>query len=238
MRAETKTLPNGWAETTLDQLGHLYCGQSPSVSEVNYDGVGVPYVTGPEQWDGSRVREDKWTAHPRRIAPEGSIFITVKGAGVGKMFPGIHAAIGRDVYAFKPHDEMDFGFVFYAIRHSIDALVANAQGDIPGLSKSHILDHAIALPGRTEQRRISLKIEELFGKIDEGERCLSAISPFADKALGLAVSLRHAILNSAFRGQLVAQDANEEPASELLKRIGIALDAHRSKKPKQIRNAA
>jgi type I restriction enzyme S subunit len=40
------------------------------------------------------------------MAPERSIFVTVKGAGVGTTFPGCYAAIGRDVYAFVPNENI------------------------------------------------------------------------------------------------------------------------------------
>lgn len=40
-----------------------------------------------------------------------------------------------------------------------------------------------------------------------------------DKQPGNTETLCHAILKKAFLGQLVAQNANDEPASELLKRI-------------------
>jgi type I restriction enzyme, S subunit len=212
-----KQLPLNWAQPTLDQFGHLYCGQSSSVAEVNQDGLGMPYVTGPEQWDGNQVIKNKWTEYPRRIVPEGCIFITVKGAGVGKMFPGIHAAIGRDIYAFKPHSEMDFDFVFFAIKHSINAVVANAQGDIPGLSKSHILDHAVAIPGYDEQCRISASIEELFSELDRGIDNLRLV-------LEQLKVYRQAVLKHAFEGKLTARWRTEnkgklESAEQLLTRI-------------------
>ena len=95
-------LPEGWAVTLLDDFGTIYCGQSPSVKDVNAKGEGTPYVTGPEQWDGESIHASKWTTDPRRVVPDGCIFITVKGAGVGTLFPGKACAIGRDIYAFHP----------------------------------------------------------------------------------------------------------------------------------------
>lgn len=191
-------LPEGWVRTTLDMLGEIYCGQSPSVSEVNTNELGVPYVTGPEQWDGHRIERTKWTEHPRRIAPAGSIFITVKGAGIGKLFPGIHAAIGRDIYAFKPFEDLNPDFVFYALRHTIDEVVLNGKGDIPGLSKSHILDHTIGLPGTSEQDRIVAKIEELFSKLDNGIENL-------EMARQQLTIYRQALLKQALEGKFTAR---------------------------------
>lgn len=88
-KEKSQALPRGWLNSELGEFGDLYCGQSPSVTEVNAENRGVAYITGPEQWDGHRLHIDKWTEHPKRSVPVGCIFITVKGAGVGKMFPGV-----------------------------------------------------------------------------------------------------------------------------------------------------
>ena len=100
--SEICELPSGWVATSLSEVGILYCGQSPSVADVNRHGEGTAYVTGPEMWDGSTLKVDKWTTNPKRLVPDGCIFITVKGAGVGTLFAGVACAIGRDVYAYKP----------------------------------------------------------------------------------------------------------------------------------------
>ena len=49
-----------------------------------------------------------------------------------------------------------------------------------------------------------------------------------DAKLKAAQSLRQAILRHAFSGQLVPQDPNDEPASELLKRIAVERSARLS----------
>jgi type I restriction enzyme, S subunit len=109
--APNRTLPRGWAWVDLDDIGTLYCGQSPPSETVNERGEGTPYVSGPDQWDGSTLRLEKWTTAPRRVVPEGTAFLTVKGAGVGTVFPGVRAAIGRDIYAYMPEPELSVGFV-------------------------------------------------------------------------------------------------------------------------------
>jgi type I restriction enzyme, S subunit len=89
----SEALPAGWLNSKLSEFGDLYCGQSPSVAEVNSEKRGVVYITGPDHWDGHTLHIDKWTEYPKRRVPAGCIFITVKGAGVGKMFPGVEGAI-------------------------------------------------------------------------------------------------------------------------------------------------
>jgi type I restriction enzyme S subunit len=197
-KANGQALPPGWLYLELGEFGDLYCGQSPSVAQVNSNNRGVPYVTGPEQWNGHALHIDKWTEHPKRCVPAGCIFITVKGAGVGKLFPGVECAIGRDIYAFHPHSELDHRYVFHALKYSIDQIIARAQGDIPGLSKAHILDHKIGLPGIQEQGRIVTKIEGLLSEVDKAVEYLTT----AKKQLK---AYRQAILRDAFEGKMTSE---------------------------------
>ncbi len=70
----------------------------------------------------------------------------------------------------------------------------------------------IPLAPLDEQRRIVNKIEELFSFADQIERSVDEAKKRTDK-------IDQAILAKAFRGELVSQDPNDEPASVLLERI-------------------
>jgi type I restriction enzyme, S subunit len=129
---------------------------------VNTQRIGTPYITGPDQWSGSELHVDKWTSDPRRIVPEGCIFVTVKGAGVGTIFPGVPGAIGRDIYAFKPAAEVHDSFVRRALEFTVSEITRNAAGDIPGLSKDHLLKHHINVAPGEEQKRTVAVIDNLF----------------------------------------------------------------------------
>lgn len=208
-------LPAGWAYAKLGDVGLLYTGQSPSAETVNQEGRGTSYVTGPEQWDGSAFHRPKWTTDPRRIVPEGCIFITVKGGGVGKTFPGIPAAIGRDIYAYHPSPELDFQFILRTIAYRAGEIIEQAQGDIPGLSKHHIEGYQAAIPPLSEQRRIVALLEEVGARIDLSRSELRKIAPLVDQ-------YKLKLLRSAFRGELTAAFRDEEkiePVAGLLARV-------------------
>src|SRR6266567_144746 len=96
-----------WSRAPLSALGLLVSGQSPASNPVNHEGLGAPYVSGPEQWTGEQVVIDKWTTASAKITPERSIYIVMKGAGVGTVFPGTVAVIGRDIAAFVPYEPLD-----------------------------------------------------------------------------------------------------------------------------------
>jgi hypothetical protein len=58
-------------------------------------------------------------------------------------------------------------------------------------------------------------------------KAVGAVEADIDAKLKNAQGLRHAILRHAFTGQLVPQDPNDEPASELLKRIAAEREGPR-----------
>lgn len=81
-----------------------------------------------------------------------------------------------------------------------------------GLTLGDIRNLMINIPEKDEQTEIVRRVETLFAFADRLEaRCTAG----RDQIVQLIPSL----LDKAFRGELVPQDPNDEPASELLKRI-------------------
>ena len=84
---------------------------------------------------------------------------------------------------------------------------------------------AIPICSIDEQLQILQILEEKLSEVDQLQLAI-AIS------LGQSEALRQSILQKAFSGQLVSQDPNDEPASELLSRINseISKPQHVKKK--------
>ena len=72
----------------------------------------------------------------------------------------------------------------------------------------------LPIPPLPEQHEIVRRVEALFKKADEIEVRYKKAKAFVDK-------LTQSILAKAFRGELVPQDPNDEPASVLLERIKV-----------------
>ena len=86
----------------------------------------------------------------------------------------------------------------------------------PGLSVTRINRVLIPLPPLEEQKRIVSKIEKLMPLVDEYAESYNRLqkidNEFEDK-------LKQSVLQYAMEGKLVKQDPNDEPASELIKKI-------------------
>ncbi len=90
----------------------------------------------------------------------------------------------------------------------------------------------IDVPPLKEQIKIVRRVEELFAYADRIEARYHAARAQVDK-------LTPAILAKAFRGELVPQNPNDEPASVLLERIRASRAEHAvTPKPKRSRKPA
>ncbi len=70
----------------------------------------------------------------------------------------------------------------------------------------------VTIPTLPEQHEIGRRVEELFAFADRIEARLATAQKTVDR-------LTPAVLAKAFRGELVPQDPNDEPASALLARL-------------------
>jgi len=70
----------------------------------------------------------------------------------------------------------------------------------------------LPIPPLDEQKVIVSKIEKIFSLIENNEKIIKQI-------LMSTNVLRQIILQYAFEGKLIPQDPNDEPASELIKKL-------------------
>lgn len=80
------------------------------------------------------------------------------------------------------------------------------------ISIGDITGQPIPLPPLIEQKEIVQRVEKLFKAIDLMRQEYQKASKLCDR-------LEQATLSKAFRGELVPQDPNDEPASALLERL-------------------
>ena len=83
---------------------------------------------------------------------------------------------------------------------------------IRGINIGNVRALQIPFPPLNEQHEIVRRVEALFKIADNIEKRYEKAKAHVDK-------LTQSILAKAFRGELVPQNPNDEPASELLKRI-------------------
>jgi type I restriction enzyme S subunit len=98
--------------------------------------------------------------------------------------------------------------------------------NLASINKSMLSNLPISLPLPEEQAEIVRRVETLFAFADRLAARYAAARAQVEK-------LTPSLLAKAFRGELVPQDPNDEPASELLARIHTQRNAHPASPPKR-----
>ncbi|MCU1718180.1 restriction endonuclease subunit S [Pseudomonas sp. 5P_3.1_Bac2] len=111
------------------------------------------------------------------------------------------------------------------ITRQIIELMARSTSGVNNINSEEIKSLSLKLPPLEQQTEIVRRVEQLFAFADQLETKVTAAQSRIDQ-------LTQSILAKAFRGELVPQDPNDEPASVLLERI----KAQRAAAPKAKRS--
>jgi type I restriction enzyme, S subunit len=97
-------------------------------------------------------------------------------------------------------------------RQQIESLASGNQLSMRNITQASIKSITLQLPTIAEQQEIVRRVEALFAKADRIEAQYKNARQQVDR-------FTPALLAKAFRGELVPQDPNDEPASVLLERV-------------------
>lgn len=229
------SLPETWTWCRTDQIGRVGLGRQRSPK--NHEGPQMrPYLRSANiTWAGvdtSDVKEMNFDdADFKRFKLEVGDVLLNEGSGsakeVGK--PAIWRAEIADccyqntLLRVQPHRcSSEYAYYYFLLTARAGGFVSSTQGvNIQHIGREGLACYPFPLAPEPEQHEIVRRIESAFAKIDR-------LAKEAKRALELVARLDEAILAKAFRGELVAQDENDEPAEHLLARIR----AERDKAPK------
>ena len=208
-------VPDNWIWTTVEEILELVSGQDFPPEKYNNNVSGVPYIIGASNIESEQLVINRWTEFPSVFSYINDLLVVCKGAGVGKMaINNIGTAhIARQIQAVRAYTNyINIKYIKAVVKHNIEDIISKANGLIPGLKRELLLSLQIPLPPFSEQQRIIIEMEHLFTLIDKVEENKYDLQAIIKQA-------KNKILDLAIHGKLVQQDLNEEPASELLKRI-------------------
>ena len=234
-------IPETWSWIPLSELGELNRGKSkhrPRKDPVLFGGD-YPFIqTGDIRAANGILTTFSQTYNEfglkqSRLWDEGTLCITIAANIADTAILGIPACFPDSVVGLLPDCSIcDVRFVEYFIRtakHNLESFApATAQKNI-NLEILKVL--AIPFISLEEQQEIVRRIESLFKLADSIEQQYQQAEVDIE-------TLNQSILAKAFRGELVPQDPNDEPASVLLERIREEREKAKPKKSKSKRKSS
>lgn len=229
-----------WEETTLGDVmvSSLY---GPRFSKNDYQSEGIPTIRTTDIDDYGNIvlndppyiseniaNLDKWGLI------HGDLLVTRTGSigkcavyddEIGPALPSAYLIRFRFAKE-KVSTRFIFWFLMSPVGQELLGLGSTAITQ-PNINVPTIKSFPISLPSLKEQTLIVDKIQELFERLDRVDYVHRSVREAIDQ-------ITQSTLVKAFRGELVPQDPNDEPASVLLERIKAerALQASKPKLPK------
>lgn len=162
--------------------------------------------------------------HESNFIERGDILFTrlngsVEYVGNCAVVPDIASRTYQDrLFCAKLKDSLDPSYCMYAfsapsVRREIETRAKSTAGH-KRISIKDVKEIEIRVPEILEQREIVRRVGLLFAFGDRLEARLTCARAATER-------LTPALLAKAFRGELVAQDTHDEPASEMLRRLSV-----------------
>ena len=233
-------VPNNWIWTTIGGLcSKIGSGSTPKGS--NYSSEGVLFFRSQNVYNDGIVLDDiKYISdevHQSMIGTEvlpNDLLLNITGGSLGRcaIVPNEinKGNVSQHVCILRPITINSNYFHALILSTFFSKSMKITGSGREGLPKYNLEQMMFPLPPLAEQKRIVSEIERWFSLIDIIEKDKQDLHTIIKQA-------KSKILDLAIHGKLVPQDPNEEPASELLKRINskteITCDnAHYTQLPK------
>ena len=221
-------IPDSWEWVRINTIREVYTGNSinKTEKETKFTGLteGYNYIATKDVKFDNSIDYDNGVKIPKdlekfRVASLGSILLCIEGGSAGRKI-GIldqDVCFGNKLACFKTFNETnDFLFYYLQSPNFKEIFKSKKTGIIGGVGIAKLRNVLMPIPPFNEQKRIIVKLQDLFPKINEYgiyEKKLDKLnSEFPDK-------LRSSILQEAIQGKLVLQNPDDEPASVLLEKI-------------------
>lgn len=223
--------PDGWAWVSLRRVARQETGHTPSRKHPEYWDGDIPWIgiaDANEHHGGiiedthQHVTQAGLDNSSARLLPAGTVCLS-RTASVGYVVRmGRGMATSQDFVTWTCSDALDPEYLMFALLAEGDDIRRFGKGSthktiyFPEVRAFHI-----CLAPLEEQKEIVRRVKAALAWIDR-------IAHEHENAAHLLSNLDQAVLAKAFRGELVPQDPDDEPASVLLERIR----AERAKQPK------
>ncbi len=215
-------VPEGWCWTIVKNIcSKIGSGSTPRGS--NYSDEGIPFFRSQNIYNEGLVYDDiKYISEETHLSMIGTevkandILLNITGGSLGRcaVVPNDfkrgnvsqHVCILRTIEVLPSYLHSFIISDFFS-----DTMILSGSGR-EGLPKYSLEAMPIPIPPLSEQRRIVAEIEKWFGIIDQLESNETDLRKSIEQT-------KKKVLDLAIHGKLVPQNPNDEPASELLKRI-------------------
>jgi type I restriction enzyme S subunit len=215
-------LPKNWTYTTIESVGEVVTGNTPSMKIPEYYGGKIPWVKPPDINKSRTIfsTDEKLTekgATKSRLLPKNSIMVTCIGNLGNIAIAGTELATNQQINSIVFDERIAYyKYGYYYCLTIKPWLVENSTSTtISMVNKSNFSKAPFILPPINEQKRIADKLETFFAHIDIIKDKLKNIPDHLKQ-------FKESVLNQAVTGKLTEKwrtNKKFESPNELITRI-------------------
>ena len=166
-----------WPRVRLGEVCNINMGQSPESSTYNSSSEGLPFYQGNADFGTIHPKPRVWCSAPVKIAKAGDLLISVR-APIGALnFANERCCIGRGLAALSALPNVEYGFLYYALKSKVAELNAKGTGStFKAINKRALSAISIVLPPLAIQRRIAAKLDRLCDIVAKRKNQLSQLN--------------------------------------------------------------
>ena len=222
-------VPASWSIIPLEYLATFSGGKTPSMDNKEYWNNGKHlWVTSKDMKSvhitDSLMKISDSALEQMNIYPKGTLLLVTRSGILRHTLPiailGDEATVNQDIKTISCHFPNINRYLYYAIKAQEQVILEQYHKDgttVDSIDFDKFKKLPIPLPPIEEQSRIIAEINRLFALVDTIENNQTDLE-------STIAQTKSKILDLAIHGKLVPQDPNDEPASELLKRINPAAE--------------
>lgn len=216
-------LPDTWKYCEINSIGNVYNGSTPSRKVEGYWNGNINWVSSGEVANlrinstREQITQEGFDHSSVKLFPKGTVLIAMIGEGKTRgqtAILDIESTCNQNVAAVL----INHGYVlseylynWFFMQYERNRSFGSGSGP-KALNCQRVREIDFILPPLEEQKEIVRQVDKLFALADKVESHYQKAKAKVDK-------LAQSILAKAFRGELVPQDPNDEPAEKLLERI-------------------
>jgi type I restriction enzyme S subunit len=178
-------LPTGWVDESIDALGEIVGGGTPSRAAASFWGGSIPWVTPTDitALTGKHVRDtpekitnDGLAGSAARLLPHGTIVVTTRATLGEAAIAAVPLTTNQGFKNIIPNQTTDAVFTYYLLKTLRPAMLRLASGTtFPEISKKDFSRIRIQRPIRTEQERIGAGLDTADEAIAKTEAVIAKL---------------------------------------------------------------
>jgi type I restriction enzyme S subunit len=213
-RTSAKTLPPDWRIVRFDEIAEIASNLVTPNSVLDLPHIAPNHIASgrPNLLAFNTIRQDGVKSAKNRFFPGQILYSKIRPYLRKVILVDFDGACSADMYPINPKCHPRY-LMYWMLSPQFTWLTGRQEGRtvLPKINQSALSAIRTPLPPSVIQEQIAMRLDSIFARADR-------LEAEATRAQTLLDRLETSLIAKAFRGDLIPQDPNDEPASVLLER--------------------